>query len=127
VNGERDEPDSDGDAHVELHPSHQPYAGVAAETGVVMLIYLDHALTEWRTRCATENRTFTREDLRAAIMAGAVERVRPKMMTPTRAKLQGFERNAPTIDRLALPVWRPAAQQFADAKPDQPHPQQKER
>jgi copper/silver efflux system protein len=58
-------------------------AGVAAETGVVMLIYLDHALTEWRTRCATEGRNFTREDLRAAIMAGAVERVRPKMMTVT--------------------------------------------
>jgi len=58
-------------------------AGVAAETGVVMLIYLDHALTEGRARCAGEGRAFTREDLRAAIMAGAVERVRPKMMTVT--------------------------------------------
>jgi Cu(I)/Ag(I) efflux system membrane protein CusA/SilA len=58
-------------------------AGVAAETGVVMLIYLDHALTERRSRCASEGRAFTREDLRAAIMAGAVERVRPKMMTVT--------------------------------------------
>jgi Cu(I)/Ag(I) efflux system membrane protein CusA/SilA len=58
-------------------------AGVAAETGVVMLIYLDHALTERRTRCASEGRAFTRDDLRAAIMAGAVERVRPKMMTVT--------------------------------------------
>ena len=58
-------------------------AGVAAETGVVMLIYLDHALTERRARCGSEGRTFTREDLRAAIMAGAVERVRPKMMTVT--------------------------------------------
>ena len=58
-------------------------AGVAAETGVVMLIYLDHALTETRTRCASERRAFTRDDLRAAIMAGAVERVRPKMMTVT--------------------------------------------
>ena len=56
-------------------------AGVAAETGVVMLIYLDHALTEGRARCAGEGRAFTRDDLRAAIMAGAVERVRPKMMT----------------------------------------------
>jgi Cu(I)/Ag(I) efflux system membrane protein CusA/SilA len=58
-------------------------AGVAAETGVVMLIYLDHALSERRARCAREGRTFTREDLRTAIMAGAVERVRPKMMTVT--------------------------------------------
>src|SRR6516162_9058757 len=53
-------------------------AGVAAETGVVMLIYLDHALTERRARCANEGRDFTREDLRGAIMQGAVERVRPK-------------------------------------------------
>jgi copper/silver efflux system protein len=58
-------------------------AGVAAETGVVMLIYLDHALTERRSRCASESQAFTREDLRAAIMAGAVERERPKMMTVT--------------------------------------------
>ena len=58
-------------------------AGVAAETGVVMLIYLDHALTERRARCASEGRVLTRADLRVAIMAGAVERVRPKMMTVT--------------------------------------------
>src|SRR5437868_1084225 len=58
-------------------------AGVAAETGVVMLIYLDHALTERRASCAGEGRNFTREDPGAAIMAGAVERVRPKIMTVT--------------------------------------------
>jgi Cu(I)/Ag(I) efflux system membrane protein CusA/SilA len=58
-------------------------AGVAAETGVVMLIYLDHALTERCARCASEGRVLTRADLRVAIMAGAVERVRPKMMTVT--------------------------------------------
>ena len=56
-------------------------AGVAAETGVVMLIYLDHALREVKAKCASENRRFTRDDLRQAIMLGAVERVRPKMMT----------------------------------------------
>jgi Cu(I)/Ag(I) efflux system membrane protein CusA/SilA len=56
-------------------------AGVAAETGVVMLIYLDHALAELKARRAAEGLPFTREDLRAAIMSGAVERVRPKMMT----------------------------------------------
>jgi len=56
-------------------------AGVAAETGVVMLIYLDHALAEMKARCGTEGRVFTRADLHDAIMVGAVERVRPKMMT----------------------------------------------
>jgi copper/silver efflux system protein len=56
-------------------------AGVAAETGVVMLIYLDHAMRELEARRQQEGRAFTQDDLYAAIMAGAVERVRPKMMT----------------------------------------------
>jgi Cu(I)/Ag(I) efflux system membrane protein CusA/SilA len=56
-------------------------AGVAAETGVVMLIYLDHALAEIRQRRLDEGTVLNREDLRQAIMTGAVERVRPKMMT----------------------------------------------
>ncbi|MDX0973323.1 CusA/CzcA family heavy metal efflux RND transporter [Sinorhizobium medicae] len=56
-------------------------AGVAAETGVIMLIYLDQALREQRSVCETEGREFTRADLHEAIMVGAVERVRPKMMT----------------------------------------------
>jgi copper/silver efflux system protein len=56
-------------------------AGVAAETGVVMLIYLDSALTELKGQRETEGQPFTRDDLYAAIMMGAVERVRPKMMT----------------------------------------------
>ena len=56
-------------------------AGVAAETGVIMLIYLDHALEAVRAERAMEGRALTRADLRAAIMEGAVERVRPKMMT----------------------------------------------
>lgn len=56
-------------------------AGVAAETGVVMLIYLNHALDEAKARCAVEARNLTRRDLYEAIMVGAVERVRPKMMT----------------------------------------------
>ncbi|MDR4470888.1 MAG: CusA/CzcA family heavy metal efflux RND transporter, partial [Nitrospira sp.] len=52
-------------------------AGVAAETGVVMLVYLDEAY-ERRVR---EGRMATAQDLRDAIMEGAVQRVRPKMMT----------------------------------------------
>jgi Cu(I)/Ag(I) efflux system membrane protein CusA/SilA len=56
-------------------------AGVAAETGVVMLIYLNQALAEMRDQCLAEKRMLTRDNLRDAIMEGAVERVRPKMMT----------------------------------------------
>jgi len=56
-------------------------AGVAAETGVVMLIYLDHAMTEIRQQRLVEGVPLSRADLQAAIMHGAVERVRPKMMT----------------------------------------------
>lgn len=56
-------------------------AGVAAQTGVVMLIYLQQAMAEVKTKCRCEGRPFTRIDLDAAIMRGAVERVRPKMMT----------------------------------------------
>jgi copper/silver efflux system protein len=52
-------------------------AGVAAETGVVMLVYLDEAY-ERRVR---EGRMTTAQDLREAIIEGAVQRVRPKMMT----------------------------------------------
>ncbi|PVE24334.1 CusA/CzcA family heavy metal efflux RND transporter [Microvirga sp. KLBC 81] len=56
-------------------------AGVAAETGVVMLIYLDQALEHLRAERVAQGRPFTRADLYEAIMVGAVERVRPKMMT----------------------------------------------
>ena len=56
-------------------------AGVAAETGVIMLIYLDHAMKEQREACEKEGRAFSKLDLNRAIMIGAVERVRPKMMT----------------------------------------------
>ncbi|HSM99140.1 MAG TPA: CusA/CzcA family heavy metal efflux RND transporter, partial [Gallionella sp.] len=79
-------------------------AGVAAETGVVMLIYLDRAWQEIQASCASplpnplpqageganeslrefhinEGRAPTSDDLHDAIMQGAVERVRPKMMT----------------------------------------------
>jgi Cu(I)/Ag(I) efflux system membrane protein CusA/SilA len=56
-------------------------AGVAAETGVIMLIYLNTALLERQAACRAAGRQFDRDDLQAAIMTGAVERVRPKMMT----------------------------------------------
>ena len=56
-------------------------AGVAAETGVVMLIYLDHAWRDVRARREREGAMPTAADLYGAVMEGAVERVRPKMMT----------------------------------------------
>jgi Cu(I)/Ag(I) efflux system membrane protein CusA/SilA len=56
-------------------------AGVAAETGVVMLIYLDNALHEVTDRRKAAGLKLTEDDLYHAIMEGAVERVRPKMMT----------------------------------------------
>jgi Cu(I)/Ag(I) efflux system membrane protein CusA/SilA len=56
-------------------------AGVAAETGVVMLIYLDNAFTATVQHRREQRQELTAQDLHAAIIEGAVERVRPKMMT----------------------------------------------
>jgi Cu(I)/Ag(I) efflux system membrane protein CusA/SilA len=56
-------------------------AGVAAETGVVMLIYLDNALTATIDQRRLEGKALDAADLYHAIIEGAVGRVRPKMMT----------------------------------------------
>jgi Cu(I)/Ag(I) efflux system membrane protein CusA/SilA len=56
-------------------------AGVAAETGVIMLIYLEQAMAELKAERLTAGQQFTRADLYESIMRGAVDRVRPKMMT----------------------------------------------
>ena len=52
-------------------------AGVDAETGVIMLLYLDGAYEKWRNKGRMNNI----QDLREAIREGAVKRIRPKMMT----------------------------------------------
>jgi len=52
-------------------------AGLDAETGVVMLLYLDLAHDKWQK----EGRLNTVQDLKDSIMEGAVKRVRPKLMT----------------------------------------------
>ncbi|MBI3264970.1 MAG: efflux RND transporter permease subunit [Acidobacteria bacterium] len=52
-------------------------AGVDAETGVVMLLYLDHAFDRFKAA----GRMKDLEDLREAVEEGAVKRIRPKMMT----------------------------------------------
>jgi Cu(I)/Ag(I) efflux system membrane protein CusA/SilA len=54
-------------------------AGIDAETGVIMLLYLDLAHAQWKR----EGRLNTTEDLKEAIMFGAVRRIRPKHMTVT--------------------------------------------
>ncbi|MGV8939939.1 MAG: efflux RND transporter permease subunit [Lysobacter sp.] len=56
-------------------------AGVAAETGVIMLIYLDQALERIAKTRRAEGRAVSLDDLQDAIVSGAVDRVRPKMMT----------------------------------------------
>ena len=56
-------------------------AGVAAETGVVMLLYLDHAMQALAARRSRDGRAIGRADVDRAVVTGAVERLRPKMMT----------------------------------------------
>src|SRR6185312_13567969 len=52
-------------------------AGLDAETGVVMLLYLDHAWEKFRAA----GRMASMDDLQAAVIEGAVQRIRPKIMT----------------------------------------------
>ncbi|HJV85339.1 MAG TPA: efflux RND transporter permease subunit [Noviherbaspirillum sp.] len=85
-------------------------AGVAAETGVVMLIYLDQAWVETRVRCKEEGRPPKVADLYEAVMEGAVERVRPKMMTVVAIMagllpiLWGTGTGSEVMSRIAAPM-----------------------
>lgn len=85
-------------------------AGVAAETGVVMLIYLDHAWDAAQARCRVAGRTPGAADLYAAVMEGAVERVRPKMMTVVAIMagllpiLWGTGTGSEVMSRIAAPM-----------------------
>jgi len=56
-------------------------AGVSVEIGVLMMVYLEQALQAQQDIAEREDRSFTLEDLRAAIIEGALMRVRPIMMT----------------------------------------------
>ncbi|MBM3840526.1 MAG: efflux RND transporter permease subunit [Verrucomicrobia bacterium] len=74
-------------------------AGLDAETGVVMLLYLDHAWDKFKAA----GRLNSLADLYAAVREGAVQRIRPKIMTVC-AILFGL-----------LPImWSPATQAGAD-------------
>ncbi|MEO5754126.1 MAG: CusA/CzcA family heavy metal efflux RND transporter, partial [Chthoniobacterales bacterium] len=81
-------------------------AGVAAETGVVMIVYLDEAWENLKKRSSRP----TSGDLYEAVMYGAVQRVRPKMMTVT-AIIAGLlpimwshGTGADTMKRIAAPM-----------------------
>jgi Cu(I)/Ag(I) efflux system membrane protein CusA/SilA len=56
-------------------------AGVAVEIGVVMLVYLNQAIRRQKVVAETEGRELTDEDVRQAVLDGALLRVRPIMMT----------------------------------------------
>ncbi|HEU0077766.1 MAG TPA: efflux RND transporter permease subunit, partial [Longimicrobiaceae bacterium] len=79
--------------------------GVAAETGIVMLVYLDHA---WAARLAAGRNTPA--DLDEAILEGAVERVRPKLMTVATTVIGllpimlGTGTGASVMKRIAAPM-----------------------
>ncbi|MGC9317694.1 MAG: efflux RND transporter permease subunit [Armatimonadota bacterium] len=81
-------------------------AGVAAETGVVMIVYLDEAFERYRA----EGRMRTMEDLFDAITEGAVQRVRPKLMTVLTTLLGllplmfGHGTGADVAKRIAAPM-----------------------
>ena len=81
-------------------------AGVDAETGVVMLLYLDHAYD--KAKAAGRMRSL--RDLQEAIEEGAVQRIRPKMMTVMAILLGllpimwGHGAGADTMKRIAAPM-----------------------
>jgi Cu(I)/Ag(I) efflux system membrane protein CusA/SilA len=81
-------------------------AGLAAETGIVMLLYLDETIRRYQK----EGRLNTAADVRAAVIEGAVDRVRPKIMTVA-TTLTGLlpimwatEAGARVMKRLATPM-----------------------
>lgn len=58
-------------------------AGVAAETGVIMLVFLNQALEKVRLEALQQQRALTQADVFDAVVAGALLRLRPKIMTVT--------------------------------------------
>ncbi len=81
-------------------------AGLAAETGVVMLVYLDETYDRWKR----EGRLKTLSDLKQVIMEGAVDRVRPKLMTVATTMIGllpvmlGSETGTRVMQRIAAPM-----------------------
>ena len=55
--------------------------GIAVETGIVIVIYLNDAMQQLIKKKGNSSATITREDLREYVIAGAAKRLRPKLMT----------------------------------------------
>jgi Cu(I)/Ag(I) efflux system membrane protein CusA/SilA len=55
--------------------------GLAVETGIVMIIYLNDAMLQLVKAKGNSSETITKADLRDYVIAGAAKRLRPKMMT----------------------------------------------
>jgi Cu(I)/Ag(I) efflux system membrane protein CusA/SilA len=55
--------------------------GIAVETGIVMVIYLNDAMNQLVKLKGNSSETITREDLREYVVKGAAKRLRPKLMT----------------------------------------------
>ncbi|MDF2191653.1 efflux RND transporter permease subunit [Paraflavitalea sp. CAU 1676] len=55
--------------------------GIAVETGIVMVIYLNDAMQQLVKKKGNSRETISREDLKEYVMQGAAKRLRPKLMT----------------------------------------------
>lgn len=55
--------------------------GLAVETGIVMVIYLNDAMAKLIELKGNSRDTITNEDLKTYVIAGAAKRLRPKLMT----------------------------------------------
>lgn len=55
--------------------------GLAVETGIVMVIYLNDAMQQLVTKKGNSRESLTKEDLREYVIQGAAKRLRPKIMT----------------------------------------------
>ncbi|MCW5925263.1 MAG: efflux RND transporter permease subunit [Saprospiraceae bacterium] len=55
--------------------------GVAVETGILMLVYMNNSLYDKSSKLKAENKSITNQDVEDAIYDGAVLRLRPKLMT----------------------------------------------
>ncbi|MBX9852552.1 MAG: efflux RND transporter permease subunit [Cytophagaceae bacterium] len=55
--------------------------GIAVETGIVMVIYLNDAMQQLVAKKGNSSETITKQDIREYVIAGAAKRLRPKLMT----------------------------------------------
>ena len=85
-------------------------AGVATETGIVMLLYIDRAVAAAQSQCQSSGQRWIGDAVTAAVASAARERLRPKLMTVT-AILAGLAPilwshgvGAEYLQRIAVPM-----------------------